>query len=92
MEEESLYESDEDSDSFVETELYNSIVSNPKIKVKYKNQDDKHKCWQCDFVDKTMVERNKHINTKHLVKSVETVDEKSVPITSMMRDLTKNPK
>ena len=44
MEEESLYESDEDSDSFVETELYNSIVSNPKIKVKYKNQDDKHKC------------------------------------------------
>ena len=34
MEEESLYESDEDSDSIVETEFTNSVVSNPKIEVK----------------------------------------------------------
>ena len=67
MEEESLYESDEDSDSIVETEFNNSIVSNPKIEVKDKNQDKKHKCGQCDLVDKAKVERNKHINTKHPV-------------------------
>ena len=57
MEEESLYESDEDSDSIVETEFTNSVVSNPKIEVKKnKNPDEKHKCGQCDLVCKTNVE------------------------------------
>ena len=49
MEEEYLYESDEDSDSIVETESINSVVSiilNPKIEVKNKNPDEKHKCGQ----------------------------------------------
>ena len=76
MEDESLYESDEDSDSIFETEFINSVVSKPKIEVKKKNPDEKHKCVQCDFVGKTKVKRNKHINTKHPVKSVETPDDK----------------
>ena len=79
MEDESLYESDEDSDSIFETESINSVVSitlNPKIEVKNKNPDEKHKYGQCDFVGKTKVERNKHINTKHPVKSVQTPDDK----------------
>ena len=66
MEEESLYESEEDSDN---------SVSKPKIELKNYNPDEKNKCGQCDFVGKTKVERNKHINTKHTVKSVETPDD-----------------
>ena len=76
MEEESLYESDEDSDSTVETEFINSVVSKPKIEVKNKNPDEKHKCGQCDFVGKTKVERNKNSDTKHQVKSVQAHDDK----------------
>ena len=50
----------------------NSVESKPKIEVKNKNSDEKHKCGQCDLVGKTKVERNKHSNTKHQVKSVQT--------------------
>jgi hypothetical protein len=75
MEEESLSESDEDTDSIVETEFINSVVSKPKIEVENYNPDEKNKCGQCDFVGKTIMERNKHINTNHTVKSVETPDD-----------------
>ena len=77
IETESLYKTDEDSETIVETEFISSFVNKHKIKVKNKNADEKVKCGQCDFVGKTEVERNKHINTKHPIQNVETPDDKS---------------
>ena len=66
-----MYETDEDSDIIAETKGMNSFKSNPKVEVKNKNADEKVKCEQYDLVGKTNVERNKHINTKHGIKSIE---------------------
>ena len=52
-----------------------TVLSKPKIEVENYNPDEKNKCGQCDFVGKTIMERNKHINTNHTVKSVETPDD-----------------
>ena len=66
-----MYETDEDSDIIAGTEGMNTCISNSKVEVKSKNADEKLRCEQCDFVGKTNVERNKHVNTKHAIKSDE---------------------
>ena len=52
---ESMYETDEDFETIVETEFISSFVNKHNIKVKNKNTDEKVKCGQCDFVGKTKV-------------------------------------
>ena len=75
IEEESWYETDEDSEIVAETEGISSSVSKPKVEIENKNPGEKLKCEHCDFVGQTKVERSKHVSTKHPIKSVETADD-----------------
>ena len=75
IEEESWYETDEDSEIVAETEGISSSVSKPKVEIENKNPGEKFKCEHCDFVGQTNVERSKHASTKHPIKSVDTADD-----------------
>ena len=76
IEEESLYETDEESERVAETKGISSFVSKPKVKkIENKNPGEKLKCEHCDFVGQTNAERSKHVSIKHPIKSVEMADD-----------------